>query len=590
MVASLGFAGAQADEEFVERVVKQRKTAMAILRATTYDQTIETAAGDAKTALASLPAPPDDGVSVPGAPSMVVVTPYQRSLSVNWEAPPPTDYVRLSEVRLAPPAGGVIHEAATLGLTIFNLVGLREYTVEVRHTNVYGRAGAWSAPLTATPEQSVADLVDLAQTEIVGSLGWGNIDPLSAEFANKLGDGVVTGRAMAAVDAAFLKTWILDASISSAKIVNLAADKISAGTLSVAISITTGGSINLTGSGSMNMGSGSLNVTGGSIIVSNAGKFEIRDPTTPRLRLSTIGLELSPTSQTGDGFSLPSGATGRGVFPMDGNWGGIWPYDNATRRGWQMRADGLAGGKNGRLTLVATAADVYGPADVASYAHLIVSADPLSFTQTAISRAGVSITSGLVVDGPARVTGTIESGANLFAAGNISSSGFLSVNGGPSGAGRIQTSKSILELFASGRVDVLGSGGLDVKGAVTAAGLGVGSGNVAAANFNSGGATATFGGPVQLGGTLITNGQRVSPSEIGGITAVGAGASVALKSFSGWEALWVEVRWRIPGSDWRPARGSTSTTGVVLGGWNANGANVVNNTGGTIEAQAFFWR
>lgn len=433
------------------------------------------------TEIVSTELPTDDGLP-PALPTGVVLTPFMGAVAVNWDQPPRTDYVVISRVEVTPAAGSgepqTIHETTDIGITLSGLTGDLEHTFRVEHEDRWGQVSGWSAPLTATPTLTAAQQVDFSRAQILGELGYSNIEVLRDEL--KIEQGLIKTHALAAGNAAFINAWVEDLAIESAKVKSMSADKIDAGSVDVAISLTTGGSIDLVGSGSINMAAGSLNVTGGSINVASdtagnrglisitgSGRLSVRDSGgTTRVRVSTVGVELSPTAQTGDDTSLPAGAIGRGIFPVDANWGGMWLYENATFRGFMARAAG-GGTSRGRYTIIATAGPNTIQSDRAFYGHMVVTSNAQNFLNAVPSAAGVNIQNSLVVGGPILATDQIQSTANFFTTASVEAKrsvvadesivagGVLQTNGGPNNAGRLSTTAGVLEISASGRIDLL---------------------------------------------------------------------------------------------------------------------------------------
>ena len=138
-----------------------------------------------------------------------------------------------------------------------------------------------------------------------------------------------------------------------------------------------------------------------SLVMVGDALIRINDGTVDRYRLSNSGMELASGSEG----SVPSNEVGRGISMIGASGLRIWPYDNSSQRGWQMRADGIAGGRNGRLTYVATRSSVSVPTDMASYAHLLVSSSAVL-----AGNAGVAIRNALAVTGPGSVSGTFSVG------------------------------------------------------------------------------------------------------------------------------------------------------------------------------------
>lgn len=183
---------------------------------------------------------PDDGIP-PGVPVNVRTEALRRGVRVTWNAPPEEEYVEKTRVKVtnAVSTGRVLLQEAAAG-TSATVVDLptEEHLVEVQHVDQWGLTSPWSAFVTVTPLKSVADLIDLAAAEIAGKLGWTNIAALT-DPAN-LGDKVITSRAMATQNFAALSAWIEGAAIKDALIGDLKADKITTGSLTAELGITTG--------------------------------------------------------------------------------------------------------------------------------------------------------------------------------------------------------------------------------------------------------------------------------------------------------------------------------------------------------------
>lgn len=209
--------------------------------------------------------------------------------------------------------------------------------------------------------------IDLARQTVLGELGYANIEQMTD--ATKLGNNVVTARAMAVHDAAAINLWVQDAAIESAKIKDLIANKIAAGDVQVKLNITVGGGIDL-----------------------------------------GINSEGAVPTNIVDKY-------------LGTNYAKQWVYDSASRRGWQARADGVAGGKNGRLTYIATRYSGATPTDITDYAALLVSSEAVH-----LGYAGVSVRHALSVVGPARIGSALEVGGSLDVSFNAYLNGVITRN------------------------------------------------------------------------------------------------------------------------------------------------------------------
>lgn len=190
-----------------------------------------------------LPLPENDEVA-PLTPRNVRVEPLRRALRVTWDAPAEEEYVERTRVRVTNTmtTGGVLvqEDGAGTSTTVVDLP-LEEHLVEVQHVDVFGLESPWSAWVSGTPLRAVADEIDLARAEILGKLGWDNLDALT-DPAN-LGNDVVTSRAMATQNFAALSAWIEKAAIEDALIKNVKADTIDAGKLKVQLELVLGGKL-----------------------------------------------------------------------------------------------------------------------------------------------------------------------------------------------------------------------------------------------------------------------------------------------------------------------------------------------------------
>lgn len=101
----------------------------------------------------------------------------------------------------------------------------------------------------ANPDFIAEREIDLAKAAILGNLKGllPNENLAAIEDATRLGTGVVLAQAMAVQDAAAFRLWASEAMIESAYVKEIVADKIRAGILQAAISISSGGSISAGG-------------------------------------------------------------------------------------------------------------------------------------------------------------------------------------------------------------------------------------------------------------------------------------------------------------------------------------------------------
>lgn len=185
----------------------------------------------------------DDGTA-PLAPENVQVTavPF-RELDVTWDPPPAEDFVDKSVLEVTPDGSFTF----TIEGTPFNafadkLEGGVPHEVRVMFVDRWGRGSDWSDTFIETPMRNVGEQIDLAAAEIAGALGWANLEPLTDP--EKMGDDVVTARAMATQNFAGLNAWIENGAIQNALIGSLTVDKIISGQITTAeIEITLSGKL-----------------------------------------------------------------------------------------------------------------------------------------------------------------------------------------------------------------------------------------------------------------------------------------------------------------------------------------------------------
>jgi hypothetical protein len=281
----------------------------------------------------------DDGVP-PSDPTGLSVEARVRSLVVSWAPPPPEEYVDHALVELEAPVGTVVKTLQVGGtsVTIPSLTAGTSYRAFVTLVDRWDLESARLSAGDATPTISVADEVDLAAANIIGELGYDNIEQLTAAIAATAVDAnaitgthiaantIVAGN-LAAGNAAFLNAWIEDAAIQNAKIAELSADKISSGTIE-AQTIT--------------LGAGGTLVSGGAVLHEDG------------IRLPEVSdLELAYPSDSGghDWITGPNG--GNAPTP----YAGMTFYNqNAVdlRRGMLLSADGNNINKRGTIMLRAT--------------------------------------------------------------------------------------------------------------------------------------------------------------------------------------------------------------------------------------------
>lgn len=200
----------------------------------------------------------NDGIP-PAAPQNLVVTPVPfRELDATWDTPPDVGQVVGSVMEITP-FGGSAHEVQGTALFAFEtgLAGGVSHSIRVKLVDRWGLESAWSAAVSATPMLTAAEQIDIDALAILGRINGllPNANLATIQDATKLGTGIVTAAAMAAGDAAFMNAWIQNAAISSAKIANLVADKITTGTLSAA-------TITLSLSGKLVAGATTFSATG----------------------------------------------------------------------------------------------------------------------------------------------------------------------------------------------------------------------------------------------------------------------------------------------------------------------------------------
>jgi hypothetical protein len=315
-----------------------------------------------------------------------------------------------------------------------------------------------------------------------------------------------------------------------------------------------------------------------SLVMMGDALLRVNDGFADRLRISNSGLELSTSSETADPAAIP----GQGISMLGASAIRIWPYSNSSRRGWQMRADGVGGGAQGRLTFVSTRHPAALPTDTTSYANAILQSEALSSINFT-GASGLSVRNALSVIGWLRASGGIEadgsvySGGAMFSGAGIIAQGSLQTKSGAIVSGEAGVATPLVLAVSGSRVDV--------KGALqTDSHLRVGG------TYENTGNTAVFGGGIRLGGSLDPNGNRINAAEYGSLTNVAAGATVTLSYGGNSDPLWVDVRWRVDSTaNWRPSTASLATTGVNVNSWAANGVSVTNHTGVTRQVQAIFW-
>lgn len=329
--------------DLIEEVVTKPKNARKIANASRINQRLgELAAG----------VPVDDGLSFPAAPTGAWMWSPNRTLEIAWDPPDPQDYVASTTVWVGEGTttfpinkdtnpGGTFNSVQEVTGNTFVTGGVTPgtvYHVYVQHKNIWGRVGDWADAGFDTASgaslDSVEDQINLTLVDILGSLGYANIEDLTAALAalhiddgalggTKLTANTITAGQMAAGDAAFINAWIGTAAISSAKIASLTADKISAGNITVSVGITTG---------SLSAQSVTLDASG--VSFNDHTKLRGAFPATVN------GDWITP----GTGANLPSPYAGMSFF------------DDATNnvRGIVVRASGaVSGTKNGEVILSA---------------------------------------------------------------------------------------------------------------------------------------------------------------------------------------------------------------------------------------------
>lgn len=330
------YRGARSALELAAKLSESQKSANAIAR---KGQNIKTAkrlaaeadqkAADAESKAESVRQQVEDDGLPPEAPMGVVALPFTNSLDVTWADPDPQDHVRRSIVEITPQGASVLtYRGAPESIFIKNLSS-KPHTLKVRFEDRWARIGPWSGSVTATPQMNVTESINLTTAQIAGSLGWANLDSLNDP--NKLGNAVITARAMATQNLAATRLWAQTGAFESAMIVNLAVDKLTAGTF-------TAGDITLAGAGRLRAGS---NVTLDSAgIMAGLVTLDAQGMTLPRWtgNVNAPAANRDMKISTGDELSAIS-------FFLDTTY---------ERRGINLRADGASLLSAGVIALEAT--------------------------------------------------------------------------------------------------------------------------------------------------------------------------------------------------------------------------------------------
>lgn len=235
-------------DSLFEEIATSRKVAGAAIKKTTLDIVASQALTHALSSngiVGSYASNPriDDG-EPPLAPSNVTVEALNHGLSISWDPPPSEERVKIARVKVTPAASGpILYDASTLiNHQVSGLDPTKVHQVQVKFIDAFSAEGPYSAVISKTPLLSVAEEINLGLANILGELGYSNIEQLND--STKLGDNVVTGRAMVVHDAVEFNLWAQNAMIQSAKIAEVVADKITTGTLLAAtISLSSTGKI-----------------------------------------------------------------------------------------------------------------------------------------------------------------------------------------------------------------------------------------------------------------------------------------------------------------------------------------------------------
>lgn len=405
-------------DEYIEQAVTSVGIAKRIVRATTIDQSVESAqatATAAQQAISEAQIPVDDGTP---PPSITALNPQVSlglmSLSISNDQPPWQEGVEYIEWQITrrnaadtadesvytvqdPTATGIfVQQTPTTGPP-------KKHVLKARLRDMWGRftpASGHTTVGTFTPVSTAAYDIDLAGSNIAGKLGFTSLDQMKADLADPTKNGLVmTKGGIAANRAAFLEAWIDKAYLTDAMIANLKADKITAGDLTAnfinvlsVLNIKTGG----------HLGAGMANPPAGTA----------PDPLTAKTIFNAQGIGLKPVESLGPNQAVDTERASKITTHLsDGSapWGhltyfGPWtpPGGGTSRRGLTERVDG-ATGIEGQLKLIATSAAGQDPDGTRSASLSLLSA-PSDAVGTAVLNANSRIVGDL------HVTGTLTGG------------------------------------------------------------------------------------------------------------------------------------------------------------------------------------
>lgn len=223
-----------------------------------------------------------------------------------------------------------------------------------------------------------------------------------------------------------------------------------------------------------------------SLVMIGDAMLRINDGTSDQLTLSNSGMRIGASSE---GIS-PTVQAGRGIFNLGTKNSGITYFENPSRRGWSVRADGVgAGGVNGHLFLIATGNPAATPTDVGNWASLEAQVTHGGVGAIA-GRAAIIVRNALWSAGPARIGGALDVigsavidtnltvGGSQNLSGNLNilngryqSNGTLATFGGPlrtaggitTETGNFSSNGQVMNLITGGNATVI-DGALQVKG------------------------------------------------------------------------------------------------------------------------------
>lgn len=417
--------------ELLAEIIRKETTAPTLARkivsASLVDQTAGQALKEAqqtREAIENADLFVDDGIP-PAPPQNVTAIGGMRSLFVQWDDPPASDYVESAVIRLTDPNGAASTQKSGVYGTSFTDLAPGQWQVAVAFVDHWRRRSAFSAPVSVTVNQSVADQISaeaqVAASQINGVLAASNLpqipqDKLSSitdpaklvnavmavlqnataaspgyeGFQNIVGANllaawtVAAGRAIIAngtinraliadaaigsaqIDTAVINTaHIADAAITNAKVNDISASKITAGNISASLNITAGGNISTQG-GTISAGGAALTNSG----VEMANISSYNDPPT-----SNRSSKITPDSN----------------LPAPNPWSAIHFYssNDAQVRGLSLWSSGVSGGaKEGRISLIADTGGQNPNAN--STASLLLTSNNGGYGKVAIS-AGVNV-------------------------------------------------------------------------------------------------------------------------------------------------------------------------------------------------------